>query len=169
LVENNVANVTDLIADGMNWTFECTANSEAGPPLLLNSSQTNVTNVNCTGGCLYITDASDNKMAIFDKYGNMDIVGALSTGASPTETDGSFYALDSANTIVAKISSVAGGKFENPGDMSIIGNLYEAQNSYCTPPANSFVIRDNSNNCVAYINTSGDLWLRGLSSQGSII
>ncbi|MEM5776841.1 MAG: hypothetical protein QXJ06_00135 [Candidatus Aenigmatarchaeota archaeon] len=115
---------------------------------------------NCDNGCLYIKKAS-NTIAVFDKFGNVDIKGSFyNTLSTPDGNDLIFKTIS--GTLLAWIDDLT-------GNFRISGSKTENQGSYCSAPSNSFVIKDNSGNCVSYIDSSGNLWLKGVLIENSNI
>jgi hypothetical protein len=69
-----------------------------------------------------------------------------------------FRLLNTTPTVVACIDSTT-------GNMNIAGTIYQGNNAACTPPPKSFIIQNSTGQCVAYINVSGDLWLKGALAE----
>ncbi len=107
-----------------------------------------------TYGCIYIEDSTTNTRAIFDGGGFLDIEGTITQSSVGTPNGTDFIIENSGPSTVAWIDDVN-------GNMRIAGTVTDDTKSYCTPPANSFVVRDSSGNCVSYIDSSGNVWLRG--------
>jgi len=105
-------------------------------------------------GCLYIQDSTTNTRAIFDGGGFIDIEGGLNESNVGTPNGNDFIIQNSGSSTVLWIDDATGA-------LRTAGTVSDDQQSYCTPPANSFVIRDISGNCVAYVNSTGDIWARG--------
>ena len=109
-----------------------------------------------TYGCFYVQNNTGANKIIWDGGGFIDLNGAdvfqnfdFSIW-SPTTN----YVFINNSTGTVAILSIG-------GQIAIAGTMYDDQKTYCTPPANSFVMRDSAGNCVGYINNTGDLWLRG--------
>lgn len=107
----------------------------------------------CTKGetVFSIRDQSGSEVASFDDQGNLYLNGGLTTNTTPQSTGGAHFWIQG----VAIISM-------STGDMTISGSLYENQTNMTG--ANNFVVKDNSSNPVAYIDTSGNLFLKGTSN-----
>jgi len=118
------------------------------------TNESNLTNatLDCSEGCLYITDNSRTNSAIFDKQGNLAIKGDFAQEIlAPDKND--FIIQDSNGTVVAWIDDAT-------GNLRILGSKTEQTQEFCEAPENSFVIRDSEGNCVSYIDKAGNLWLR---------
>lgn len=115
---------------------------------------------NCsTQGCLIIKNASYSNVSIFDRNGNLDLRGTL-TQSSVGSPDGSDFVIkDSAGNVRAWIDGAT-------GNMRIAGTLTQNYGSPCSPPSNSFIINNKTTGCVAYIDSNGNLWLRGGLGEG---
>ncbi len=92
-------------------------------------------------------------VAWFDDIGDLVLTGTLTQGTAPTATgNDEFRIKDSGGDDVAIIDLT-------DGDMVIEGSKYEEQTSMSG--ASNFIVKDDYGNVVAYINTSGDLYLTG--------
>jgi len=105
-------------------------------------------------GCFTIIDSSSNTRAIFDGGGFLDIEGSITQSSIGTPNGNDFIIRNSASVNKAWVDDAN-------GNMRIAGTVSDDHQIYCTPPANSFIIKDSSGNCVAYIDSSGNVWLRG--------
>ena len=110
------------------------------------------------GGCLYIENVTGDRLAVFDNGGNIDLAGALSE-SSPSSPDSASFIVSVSGTPVAWIDG-------DTGNMEIVGSSSQDQGSYCTPPTEAFVVTDAAGNCVTYIDTTGNLWMRASLGQG---
>lgn len=121
-----------------------------------------VCTANVTSPCFFVTNRSGGRMAIFDRYGNLDLRGSLTAGAIGTLEGEAFIIINSSNSVLAWINTSA-------GNMRILGTFTGGTNTTCTPPANrTFVITNRSGSCFAYINsTLGDLWISANLTQNS--
>jgi len=115
----------------------------------------------CNNDCFYIKDLTGTTKAIFDKFGNLELKGVFYTNlGKPDGND--FIFINSDGDTVGWIDDVT-------GNLRIVGSKIENTQSYCTPPKNSFVVKDNDGNCVTYIDSFGNLWLRGVLIENSNI
>jgi hypothetical protein len=130
--------------------------------IFLNSALNNVTICNSSAGCLYVRNLTGRNKAVFDKFGNIDITGALTQGNAGTPSGRYFAIKNSSDSTVAWIDDFS-------GNFSIQGLLQAESASYCTAPSKSFVIKDNSGNCVTYIDSLGNLWARGIFNEQASI
>jgi hypothetical protein len=127
----------------------------------LNESNPANATLDCSGGCLYITDSGKTNIAAFDKQGNLAIKGGFAREISaPDEND--FIIQDSNKTVVAWIDDAT-------GNLRILGSKTEQTQTSCEAPENSFVIKDSEGSCVSYIDLAGNLWLRGFLMQNASI
>ena len=51
--------------------------------------------------------------------------------------------------------------------MYIKGNITQSVGTYCKAPTGSFIVVDRNKNCVAYIDSEGNLWLRGKLNENT--
>lgn len=108
-----------------------------------------------TYGCFKVVNASGTPMAIIDGDGFMDIDRILYESyamSSWTPSTNTFSLFNSSGRTAAIVAN---------GNLVIGGTVTDDQQTYCTPPAGSFIIKNSAGNCVAYISKSGDVWLRG--------
>ena len=117
---------------------------------------------NATSSCFTVSNRSGARMAIFDRYGNLDLRGSLTANAIGTLEGEAFIIVNSTTgNTVAWINSSA-------GNMRILGTFTGGTNTTCTPSNRSFVIQNSSGSCFAYINsTNGDFWLSANLTQNS--
>ena len=118
-----------------------------------NSSAVNITATNT----FEIRDRLDNKLAVFDSLGNLNIKGLLSQNAEITADENDFA--------IQNLSGGFNAVITNPqGDLIIKGILSENQ-SNLIPTPNSFVVQNKDNESVAYFNSMGSLFLKGILNQ----
>jgi len=123
----------------------------------------NYTLCNLNNFCIYIRNSSGSNKAIFDKYGNVDLVGRVFV--RDTEVPGNKSSLvfkNKSGSVVAWVSAIT-------GDLHLSGNLIQQQGVSCNPSGNSFVIKNSSGSCVLYINSSGDMWAKGIVNENALI
>ena len=110
---------------------------------------------NCTSyGCFRIKNSVGDNRVIIDKFGNLDTYhGTIQQNSTYINPNPSFRLQNSTGTFVA--SMAVGGRID------IAGTLTDNTGTYCSPPTGSFVIKDNSGNCVFYISSAGNMWARG--------
>ena len=103
-------------------------------------------------------DESGVRVAWFDDFGNLFLKGTLEENSdfSPATGHDEFKFKDSSDDLVMVIDTTN-------GNMYIAGSLYDEQTGTLTPSAmdDNFVIKDSSGAVVAYIDDSGDLYLKG--------
>ena len=103
------------------------------------------------GGALEIRDSSDNRLAVFDALGNVNILGTLTQNTQPTADVDDFVIENSSGGLNLVIT--------NPeGNMIIKNNLVEGQGGL-SPTLNSFIVENSSAQVVAYVNNTGGLYL----------
>jgi len=162
LTATEIANSYHLPSDVYHWFVNATDYS--GEPLGVNMSEIRTFTLSlsvpigrltdCSEGCLYLRDPLGNNMTILDKSGNLDTKGNYTTFsvASPDGNDLRVY-----NRVTGNQTWIDGAT----GNIYLSGALTYNTGTYCTSPAQSFVIRDSSGNCVAYFDNAGNLWLKG--------
>ena len=150
-----------------NWTVgvrvganEGWTSSQSLSSIIITSIASNITN--CTTGCFYIKNKSNDYVAIIDKTGNMDLVGQIIQDSIGSPDGDDLLFRTSAGVIVSWIDG-------NTGNLRLSNNLTENTGSYCSPPSGSFVFRDDSDNCVTYISDSGAMVARGDINPGAEI
>jgi len=110
--------------------------------------------VNCTSYKCFIIRSSGNPIAIFDALGAVDLKGTLTTLATGGPDANDFIIRNSTGSSVFWVD-------DSTGNAYALGSLSENNGVACSPPAGSFFIRGNNSECVAYVNSTGDLWLKG--------
>jgi len=111
-------------------------------------------------GTFEIRDKEDNKLAVFDSFGNLDIKGNLTQNAT-IANDGNDFMIQDPNGIVNLLIT-------NPeGNILIMGFLNENQ-SILSPGINSFIIQNNLGEAAAYVDNDGDLFLRGVLEENAV-
>jgi len=115
-----------------------------------------------TNKCIFIKNKAGDNKAAFDSLGNVDLEGNVYMNGAGTATGNDFLIKNKAGTTKAWVDNVN-------GTLMIAGGVTQKQGTYCTPPANSWIVRSKAGNCVAYIDTSGNLWLRGTLGTASPI
>ncbi|MDP6600341.1 MAG: hypothetical protein QF798_02810 [Candidatus Woesearchaeota archaeon] len=104
---------------------------------------------------LEIRDKEDNKLAVFDSFGNVEIKGNLTQNISVDENDFIIEDMDDRLNLIVT----------NPeGNLQIKGSLNENR-SELSPGSNSFVIKNKEVGIVAYVNSSGSLFLTGTLTE----
>lgn len=102
----------------------------------------------------YINNCLDEAVARFDNVGNLILAGTLEENSTHSATaHDEFRIQDSNGADVAIIDAV-------DEVMYIDGEKYEGQEEL-SPPTNSFIIKNKNGDAVAYIDVSGDLYLKG--------
>jgi len=105
------------------------------------------------GETFEVRNVQDDKLAVFDGFGNLNIKGNLTQKINLVADDDDFIVKNSLDEINMVIT--------NPqGNVIIKNNLNENQ-FILNPTINSFVIDHKINGIVAYLNNTGGLFLRG--------
>jgi len=107
---------------------------------------------------LTIKTESGQTLAKFDRYGNLELTGALLENTIPRGTANSDFLVKSLGG-----ATVAG--IYTTGDLALAGSAHESQTSLA-PPAGSLVIKNDVGEVVAYISPYGDLLLKGTVTSG---
>jgi len=109
------------------------------------------------GNTFEIRNKDDNKLAVFDSFGNLNIAGNLTENITATN-DGNDFMIQDSNGIINMLIT-------NPeGNILIRGFLNENQ-SNLSPGINSFIIEDSFGDIVAYVDSDGSLFLRGFLEE----
>ena len=157
--ESNIATIVpDKGIEGISYTYLVANDSE-------NIAVSNLFVINVSEEALpvelkffEIRDNLDRKLAVFDSFGNLNIKGALIQNTEPIADENDFVIQDSFGNLSAVV--------KNPdGDLMIRGNLVEQQKAL-TPTPNSFIIQDQKGEAVAYFNSTGSLFLKGILREG---
>ena len=112
-------------------------------------------------GTFEIRNKDDNKLAVFDSFGNLDIAGNLTENAT-IANDGNDFMIQDPNGIVNLLIT-------NPeGNILIRGFLNENQTSL-VPGLNSFIVQNNLGNVVAYVDSNGGLFLKGVLEENAVL
>jgi len=104
------------------------------------------------GQALFEVWGSSGRAAWFDDAGNLFLTGTLTVGIPATPGTGDF----SVRSYDPNYPSVIYG---STGNMCIQGTLHEGQSSL-SPPSWSFVVKTAAGTIVAYIDTSGNVYLK---------
>jgi hypothetical protein len=107
------------------------------------------------GEAFHLKGASDRTVAYFDYLGNLVLTGAFTQDTTPSASaNDEFRIQNSVGTDVAIIDATN-------GNMYIKGWLHEQQGTLQNPASDDFIVKDSNGNIVAYVNSSGDLYLKG--------
>lgn len=111
----------------------------------------------CSEGCFIIRDTDGNNITIFDKNGTLNLKGNYYSAQSTISegTDNEFIIRNSTGGFIAALIE------KGEGNLNLTGSVSQFQTGACSPPERSFVIRNSSNDCVSYIDSNGNLWLKG--------
>ncbi|MDP6600441.1 MAG: hypothetical protein QF798_03335 [Candidatus Woesearchaeota archaeon] len=102
-----------------------------------------------------IRDSEDNKLAVFDSFGNLEIKGNLTQDILADENDFIIKNIDDSLNLVVT----------NPeGNLQIRGSLNKNE-GVLNPGPNSFVIKNKNGEVVAYVNSTGSLFLSGALAE----
>lgn len=108
-------------------------------------------------GAFEIRDKDDNKLAVINMSGNLNIKGVLIQNAEPVADPDDFALQNSSGGLNLVVT--------NPeGNMLIKGSLNENQNRIAPTP-NSFIIRSIAEENLAYVNSTGSLFLKGILKE----
>lgn len=118
--------------------------------------ETKVIGVVTTAGTFEIRDKEDNKLAMFDSYGNVKIKGNLTENAVDV-AENNFIVYNSSNGVNLIV-------YNPSGNMYIKGAINENL-SILNPEPNSFIIQNNNGDAVAYISDNGSIFLRGMLTE----
>ncbi|MBI2654509.1 hypothetical protein HYX02_06935 [Candidatus Woesearchaeota archaeon] len=159
LFENDIATIVpDKYADGVRYTYMVANDSEYAA--ISNLFVINISEMEEAVELKFfeIRDSSDRKLAVFDSLGNLRIKGVLIQNIEPVADENDFVLQDN----FGNLSFVV----KNPeGDLMMKGNLIEYRQAL-TPTPNSFIIQDYKNETVAYFNSTGSLFLKGILREG---
>ena len=102
-----------------------------------------------------IRDSEDNKLAVFDSFGNLEIKGNLTQDILADENDFIIKNIDDSLNLVVT----------NPeGNLQIRGSLNK-NGGVLNPGPDSFVIKNKNGEVVAYVNSTGSLFLSGALAE----
>ena len=153
LFDDNFAYITaDEGFTGNRFTF-ITASDSFGQAV------SNVFRIDVEGeraiGRFEVRDKDDNKLMVIDSFGNLNIKGNLIQNTSIDEND--FVIEDENNSINLVVT--------NPeGNLQIKGSINEDEGAL-NPGPDSFVVINKGGGVVAYVNSTGSLFLRGTLSE----
>ncbi|MAE42744.1 hypothetical protein CMO93_03155 [Candidatus Woesearchaeota archaeon] len=112
------------------------------------------------GGTFEVRDGADNRLAVFDSNGNANIKGILTQSSEPSADANDFVIQNSSGGLNLVLT--------NPeGNLLIKDSLSESQSSL-NPTLNSFVIENKTAQVVAYVNSSGGLFLTGSLAENVV-
>ena len=107
-------------------------------------------------GRFEVRDKDDNKLMVIDSFGNLNIKGNLIQNASIDEND---FVIEGENNSFNLVVT-------NPeGNLQIKGSINEDEGAL-NPGPDSFVVINKGGGVVAYVNSTGSLFLRGTLSEG---
>jgi len=114
-------------------------------------------NVYSPGCCksFNIKDSSGNSVALFDKLGNLYLKGEKEAGRTATTNDEFIFGDD---LVIIDTTD---------GNMYTDGNVSEDQGTLNPQGDNNFIVKDASGSVTAYIDHSGDLFLKGWLYENS--
>jgi hypothetical protein len=112
--------------------------------------------INILNGTFEIRDKEDNKLAVIDMSGNLNIKGVLIQNVEPVADPDDFALQNSSGGLNLVVT--------NPeGNIMIKASLNEAQSLNPTP--NSFIIQSIAEENLAYVNSTGSLFLKGILKE----
>ncbi len=108
-----------------------------------------------------VRDKEGNKLMVLDSYGNINLKGNL--------TQGIFMEADENDFVIEDAEGLLNLVVKSPeGNVMLKGSLNENQ-SELLPAPNSFIIQNRNGEIVAYINSSGSLFLKGALSENILL
>jgi hypothetical protein len=161
-IDNDLDNLIDLLDAGCNNASDsdetnCGDNRCEGPESCLSCS------FDC-GACFSPTTIifknSLSNVLRLDENGNAILKGALQQNTNPLETpDDEFIVKDAVNGNLAIVNLAT-------GNMAIKGTLKENQGILSPSPAeDNFVIKDSGSGVLGYVDSSGNLFLKGTFTE----
>ena len=153
-IENNFAYIKpDVSFTGSRFTF-ITASDSFGQ-VVSNVFKIEVIRGNVSEERFEIRDSEDNKLAVFDSFGNLEIKGNLTQDILADENDFIIKNIDDSLNLVVT----------NPeGNLQIRGSLNKNE-GVLNPGPDSFVIKNKNGEVVAYVNSTGSLFLSGALAE----
>ena len=153
-IENNFAYMKpDGGFTGSRFTF-ITASDSFGQ-VVSNVFKIEVIRGNVSEERFEIRDSEDNKLAVFDSFGNLEIKGNLTQDILADENDFIIKNIDDSLNLVVT----------NPeGNLQIRGSLNKNE-GVLNPGPDSFVIKNKNGEVVAYVNSTGSLFLSGALAE----
>jgi len=159
---DTAAIIPDKGTEGISFTYLIANDSEnyvMSNLFMLNISvEPEPTNFTPSGtfGTFEIRGKEDNKLAVIDILGNLNIKGALIQNIEPLADPDDFALQNSSGGLNLVVT--------NPeGNMLIKGSLNENQSLNPTP--NSFIIQSIAEENLAYVNSTGSLFLKGILKE----
>ena len=153
-IENNFAYIKpDVSFTGSRFTF-ITASDSFGQ-VVSNVFKIEVISGKVSEERFEIRDSEDNKLAVFDSFGNLEIKGNLTQDILADENDFIIKDIDDSLNLVVT----------NPeGNLQIRGSLNKNE-GVLNPGPDSFVIKNKNGEVVAYVNSTGSLFLSGALAE----
>ena len=153
-IENNFAYIKpDVSFTGSRFTF-ITASDSFGQ-VVSNVFKIEVIRGKVSEERFEIRDSEDNKLAVFDSFGNLEIKGNLTQDILADENDFIIKDIDDSLNLVVT----------NPeGNLQIRGSLNKNE-GVLNPGPDSFVIKNKNGEVVAYVNSTGSLFLSGALAE----
>ena len=112
-----------------------------------------------SAGTFEIRGQEENKLAVFDSSGNLNIKGVLIQNTSLEADEDDFIVKNATNGLNLVV--------KNPeGNIMIKGFLKENEGSL-KPTPNSLVIQNKKGEAVAYVNSTGSLFLTGTMTESA--
>jgi len=102
---------------------------------------------------LTVRDSAGGAVAVIDSLGNLFLAGSLTEGGTPSPGFG-------ASELLVRMVGTPLLLVDDAGNATLTGSCYEEQISL-SPPAHSFVVKNDAGDVVAYVDPSGDLRLAG--------
>ena len=137
-----------------NRTTSITANDSYG---FISSNVFNieVRQIDVSSQNFEIRGVGDIKLAVFNSLGSLDIRGNFTEGIIADDNDFVIDGLNNSPNLV----------ITNPeGNLGISGSLIENRTEL-SPADNSFIIKDKDGNVVAYVDSTGSLFLKGILTE----
>ena len=137
-----------------NRTTSITANDSYG---FISSNVFNieVRQIDISSQNFEIRGVGNIKLAVFNSFGDVDIRGNFTEGVTADSDDFVIDGLNNSPNLV----------ITNPeGNLGISGSLIENRTEL-SPADNSFIIKDKDGNVVAYVDSTGSLFLKGILTE----
>ncbi len=105
-----------------------------------------------------IKGSAGGTAASFSESGGASLKGTLTSNAIPVDSSqDEFIVKDETGNAVALVNM-------GNGNMALRGNVFQSQPSL-SPASGDFIVRDSAGNAVSYIDSSGNLYLKGVLTQ----
>lgn len=156
MFDGNIATIIpDKDVEGARYSYIVANDSEfavASDIFIINISQ-----ISNAQESLIIQNSSGSTLATMDSSGNMRISGFMTQNTTPTVDTNDFIVQDPNGELNLVIT--------NPEGNLLVKELLIQNQSYLSPTPNSFIIQNKTGTTVAYVNSTGSLFLVGNLTQ----